>query len=83
LIAWESLERTQIVKQQFKDRFEMKDLGLCERFLGINVKQDFDNHRITLSAREYTESIIKEFDMEDNDIYPEAKFPYSPECVLT
>jgi hypothetical protein len=83
LIAGESLERTQIVKQQFKDRFEMKDLGLCERFLGINVKQDFDNHRITLSAREYTESIIKEFDMEDNDIYPEAKFPYSPECVLT
>jgi hypothetical protein len=83
LIAGESLERTNLVKQQFKDRFEMKDLGLCEKFLGINVKQDFDNHSITLSARQYTESIIKEFGMEDNTIYPPVKIPFLSLFVLS
>jgi hypothetical protein len=61
----------------------MKDLGICEKFLGINVKQDFDNHRITLSARQYTESIIKEFDMEDEVKYPAVNFPYLPNYILT
>jgi hypothetical protein len=83
LIAGESLERTYIVKEQFKDRFEMKDLGLCEKFLGINVNQDFNDHSITLSAREYTESIIREFDMEDDNTYPPTNFPFLPAFVLT
>jgi hypothetical protein len=82
LIAGDSIDRTFTVKNQFKQRFEMKDLGECKRFLGINVNQNLNNHSITISAQQYIESIIKDFDMEDDSLYPPTEYPFLPEYIL-
>lgn len=72
-------ERTTIeVKKQFSSSYKMKDLGICRRFLGIDVCQDFTSKTITLSAAEYTRSIISEFGFDDDSICPPQSIPLNP-----
>jgi hypothetical protein len=42
-----------MVKEQLMKRFDMKDLGLLERFLGIDVSQDFEKKLITIPGKKY------------------------------
>lgn len=53
------------MKNILHKEFKMKDLGLISDFLGINVKQNFENGITVLSQRNYLENVLKRFNMEN------------------
>lgn len=51
------------IKEEFKKRFEMKDLGPAEVMLGIEISRDRQNRKLHISQREYIENILHRFRM--------------------
>ena len=51
------------IKQDLAKRFEMKDLGPCEYFLGIRIVRDRKDRTITLVQDAYIDKILGKFNM--------------------
>jgi len=47
-----------------KFKFEMKNLGVAKRILGIDIKRDRRNGTLTLSQSGYLKKIVQLFDMD-------------------
>jgi len=60
--------KTQIaqLKGEFKNRFEMKDLGPATVMLGIQITRDRQNKKLSISQAEYTNYILTRFGMEQS-----------------
>lgn len=43
--------------------FKMKDLGIANNFLGININQNIDNGVVILNQKKYLEKILQKFQM--------------------
>ena len=63
LLICESMEEIEIVKQNLKASFEMKDLGPVQRLLGMQIKRDRKRRLITLSQSEYIKETLEKFKM--------------------
>ena len=83
LTTGDNLNEITRVKQAFNKNYDMKDLGLCSKFLGITVKQSIDHSVIEMSAKTYIEKLINELDMVDDKIYPPKYIPMDPNLKLT
>ena len=42
----------------------MKDLGVAKKILGMRIKRDTKNHKLTLYQGEYIEKVLKIFRMQ-------------------
>ena len=58
LVAWESLSEITKLKKLMNDHFEMKDLGVAKKILGINIIRDKKQGRLLLSRYDYVEKIV-------------------------
>ncbi len=54
------------IKKELKSRFEMKGLGQAQVMLGIEISRDRTKRQLFISQREYTDSILAPFGMENS-----------------
>jgi hypothetical protein len=71
------------VKKLLSQEFEMKDLGECSKFLGLKIERNFQKRKIYVSASQYTEQLIRDFDMTDDKKYPILHIPFNPNVKLS
>ena len=64
-LAGQSLKRIQEVKKALSLRFDVKDLGELNYFLGVQVRQNHNNGDVWIGQPTFTESILKNYGMED------------------
>ena len=53
------------VKDEFKHRFKMKDLGAASEFLGIQIYRDRPNRKLHITQSSYIDKILERFGMAD------------------
>lgn len=63
LIFYSNEKEMQKVKQELTSKFEMKDLGKAELFLGMRVKQT--NSYIKIDQEDYVDKVLRRFNMEN------------------
>jgi hypothetical protein len=51
------------VKSQLSSKFDMKDLGVANFNLGMEIKSDCENMKLWLNQRKYVETILQRFNM--------------------
>ena len=68
VLAGESLEAIQTVKDQLRDRFHMSDMGRLHHILGIKVIHG-RNGEISLTQETYIKNLLKKFRLENMKIY--------------
>ena len=66
LIIGNSITQIAQLKGEFKNRFEMKDLGPATVMLGIQITRDRQNKKLSISKAEYTNYILTRFGMEQS-----------------
>ena len=62
LIIGDKPEEVERFKQQLKEKYEIKDLGLAEKFLGIKITDT--GYGIKLDQEHYTVSLLEKFGMD-------------------
>ena len=62
LIIGDKPEEVERFKQQLREKYEIKDLGLAEKFLGIKITDT--GHGIKLDQEHYTVSLLEKFGMD-------------------
>ena len=63
LIVAKSKEEIRIVKAQLNNEFEMKDLGVAKKILGMEILRDRVAGRLSLSKKGYIEKVLRMFNM--------------------
>ena len=52
-----------VLKRKLAKSFAMKDLGAANKILGMRIKRDNKNCKLTLSQGEYIEKVLQRFRM--------------------
>ena len=65
LVAGPNNDRIKELKAQLAKEFEMKDLGLANKILGMQIYRDRNNRKIWLSQKNYLKKILQRFNMQD------------------
>ena len=65
VLAGRSQKRMDEVKRDISEKFEVKDLGELNYFLGVNIVQDHKNGTVWIGQPLYTQNVLKRFGMED------------------
>ena len=63
LIASGTLRAIQAVKDQFKNRFRMTDMGTLEWYLGMRITRHMDGTELWLTQDLYTTNVLKKYGM--------------------
>lgn len=66
LIASNNRQRLDQFKKRLNDRFECKDSGPVNYFLGFNVSRSRESRTLTISQRHYLEGVLARFGMSDS-----------------
>ena len=53
------------LKVQFKQEFEMKDLGAAKKILGMEIHKNRQEEKLFLSQKKYIKKVLEGFDMLD------------------
>ena len=61
LVEGYDMQDINVLKEKLANSFVMKDLGATKKILGIRIKRDRKNHKLTLSQGEYIEKVLKRF----------------------
>ncbi|CAM8921011.1 unnamed protein product [Rhodiola kirilowii] len=73
------LEITKI-KKELSSNFDMKDLGIAKKILGINIVRNKPNKMMFLSQSDYIDKVLKRFNMENSK---SAAIPLGGHLVLS
>ena len=65
LLAGKSDQRIKEVKNALSNKFDVKDMGKLEYFLGVKINQNLSNGDIWLGQPSYTQLLLQEFGMTD------------------
>ncbi|KAH9743311.1 hypothetical protein KPL70_003257 [Citrus sinensis] len=65
LVAGPNKDRAQELKAQLAREFEIKDLGLANKILGMQIHRDRNNRKIWLLQKNYLKKILRRFNMQD------------------
>lgn len=65
LIASKDLSKIKELKENLKNRFEMKDLGAASRILGMDIIRDRKSGWVKLCQRSYLEQVLRTFNMSE------------------
>jgi hypothetical protein len=52
-----------VLNNKLSNSFAMKDLGVVKKILGMRIKRDRKNLKLTLSQGEYIEKVLERFIM--------------------
>ncbi len=66
VIASDDLSKLSAVKKSLGETFEMKDLGVIDKVLGIQAKYDRENGWMSLSQELFVSAILKRFKMKNS-----------------
>ena len=80
LIASSSVEDVMKVKVELDKEFDMKDLGVASRILGIDIWSDRNSLRLCLSQETYLKKILDKFGMSNPKL---VLIPTNPQCKLS
>ena len=61
LIACKEMEFINYLKQQLSNTFKMKDLGVANKILGIQLMRDIKNGILSLTQHKYIRKVLKKF----------------------
>jgi Reverse transcriptase (RNA-dependent DNA polymerase) len=64
LIAATNMGEIKKLKEQLGMTFEMKDLGVAKKILGMKITRDRSNRKLFLSLKEFAGKVIRRFGME-------------------
>jgi len=83
LIIGNSISEIAKIKLEFRKRFEMKDLGSV-LMLGIEIRRDRSNRKLSISQNEYCKNVLKRFGMENCNTVttPMDSLPSSSQSTL-
>jgi len=65
VLASNSLEEIQLVKEQLKRKFEMDDMQEISNFLGMKIGYDMARSTLKINQSKYVKDLLKRFGMED------------------
>lgn len=65
LISGADAEEIKMVKAHLKSDFEMKDLGIAKRILGMDIVRDRSNKKLWLFQTDYIEKTLRRFKVEN------------------
>jgi hypothetical protein len=65
LVAGCNMKDINVLKKKLANSFVMKDLGVAKQILGMRIKRDRKNRKLTLSQGEYTEKVLERFRMQN------------------
>ncbi len=63
LITAKSMSYINILKKQLSDEFEIKDLGVAKKILGMEITRHRSVRKLFLSQKAYVEKELKRFNM--------------------
>jgi hypothetical protein len=63
LLVGNNMDVIKEVKSQLSSKFDMKDLGVANFILGMEIKRDRANMKLWLNQRKYVEMILQRFNM--------------------
>lgn len=69
LICCKSKRKIDIIKSKLSKRFQMKDMGKVDSYLGINIDYNINENEMTLSQKSYIESLAKKYKIENSKLY--------------
>ena len=64
VLAGKNMKQINEVKKTLSNKFDVKDLGELNYFLGVQIIQDHKNDTVWIGQKTYTNSILKRFGME-------------------
>ena len=64
LIACKKMFEINDLKTQLQKEFEMKDLGVAKKILGMKIHSDQKARKLYLSLKKYIEKVLKHFGMQ-------------------
>ena len=70
VLAGQSLKRIEEVKKALSLRFDVKDLGELNYFLGVQVSQDHKNGKVWIGQSTFTESILRKYGSSSHEPEP-------------
>src|ERR1700755_652882 len=68
LLVGNDKEIIQDLKTQLSSKFDMKDLGVVNYILGMEIKRDQTKRKLRLNQRKYVETILQIFNMKDSKL---------------
>ena len=82
LIAYGEADRAEASswKQTFLQRFDAKDLGPVQRFLGVNIERDFHRGTLKIHQTDYVHDLLERFGLETAN---PVSTPLTPHINLT
>jgi hypothetical protein len=63
LLVGNNMDVIKEVKSQLSSKFDMKDLGVANFILGMDIKRDREKMKLCLNKRKYVETILQRFNM--------------------
>ncbi|KAA0046197.1 retrovirus-related Pol polyprotein from transposon TNT 1-94 [Cucumis melo var. makuwa] len=63
LLAGKNLTKLNEIREQLKNKFEMKDLGSSKRILGMEITRERRRRELFLSHKQYTKKVLAKFNM--------------------
>ena len=66
LLVGNDKEIIQDLKTQLSSKFDMKDLGVANYILGMEIKRDWTKRKLWLNQRKYVKTILQRFYMQDS-----------------
>ena len=66
LLIGNNKEIIQELKTQFSSKFDIKDIGVSNYILGMEIKQDWVKRKLWLNQRKCVDTILQRFNMEDS-----------------
>jgi hypothetical protein len=66
LLVGNNMDVIKEVKSQLSSKFDMKDLGVANFIMGMEIKRDHANKKLWLNQRKYVETILQRFNMQES-----------------
>ena len=68
LLIGNNKEIIQELKTRLSSNFDMKDLGVANYILGMEIKRDRAKRKLWLNQRKYVEIILQRFNMQESTV---------------
>ena len=65
LVAGSNIQDINVIKKKLANSIAMKDLGAAKKIIGMGIRRDRKNRKLTLSQGEYTEKVLERFRMQN------------------
>jgi hypothetical protein len=69
LLVGNNMDVIKEVKSQLSSKFDMKDIGVANFILGMEIKRDHANRKLWLNQRKYIETILQRFNMHGSKLF--------------